>query len=87
MAQPPRTLRDFLEEFVDDHSVVGGDEVLLDVTPEEAEDLGVFFVRGICGWMHGLRRVRQQQDSTEVHQAAIEEGVEEINDVETELVQ
>ncbi len=87
MAQPIRTLRDFLEEFVDDHSIVGGDEVLLDVTPEDAEDLGLFFVRGICGWMHGLRRVRQQQDATDVHLAATEDDSEEISDVETEFVQ
>jgi len=87
MAQPPRTLRDFLEEFVDDHSVVGGDEVLLDVTPEEAEDLGLFFVRGICGWMHGLRRVREGQHSTDAHNELAEEDVEETSDVEIEFVQ
>ncbi len=87
MAQPPRTLRDFLEEFVDNHTVVGSDEVLLDVTPEDAEDLGMFFVRGICGWMHGLRRVREGQPSTDLHDELAEEDVEEISDVETEFVQ
>ncbi|MGH9897851.1 MAG: hypothetical protein ACRD4L_03245, partial [Pyrinomonadaceae bacterium] len=61
MTQQIRKLQDFLEDFVDEHAVTDGEELLLDVTPEEMEDLGWFFVRGVCGWMHGLRRVRQQQ--------------------------
>lgn len=54
-------LKDFLENFVDEHALTGGDEVLLDVTQEEVEELGNFFVRGICGWMQGLKNLRQQQ--------------------------
>ncbi len=83
MTQRIRNLRDFLEEFVDEHAIAGGDELLLDVTPEEAEDLGLFFVRGMCGWMHGLRRVRQQF----VEADADLDAVEETSEAETELVQ
>ncbi len=54
-------LKDFMENFVDEHSLTGGDDVLLDVTQEEVEQLGIFFVRGICGWMQGLKNLRQQQ--------------------------
>ncbi len=67
-------LRDFLEDFVDDHALVGEDEVLLDVTPEEVEDLGNFFVRGICGWMQGLKKVRQQQRTVDSALTADEEN-------------
>ncbi len=87
MTERVRKLRDFLEEFVDEHAIAGGDELLLDVTPEEAEDLGLFFVRGMCGWMHGLRRVRQQRVVTDADHDAVEDSVEETSDVESELVQ
>ena len=87
MAQRVRNLRDFLAEFVDEHAIAGGDELLLDVTPEEAEDLGLFFVRGMCGWKHGLQRVRQQQNSTDTHEGAAEETVEGVSEAETEFVQ
>ncbi len=60
MNQPPLTLRDFLESFVDENSDADCSDVLLDVTPQEVEDLGLFFVRGICGWMCNLRRARQK---------------------------
>ncbi len=56
--QLPLKFRDFQESFVDEHSEEDCDELLLDVTPEEVQDLGVFFVKGICGWMYNLRRER-----------------------------
>ena len=61
MSRPPQKLKEFLEGFVDEHALADGDELLLDVTEEEARDLGLFFIRGICGWMHGLDRVRRRQ--------------------------
>ncbi len=73
-------LQDFLENFVDEHALAGGDEVLLDVTQEEVEELGNFFVRGICGWMQGLKSLRQQRqssldlESAEERNAGIEES-------------
>ena len=87
MTERVRNLRDFLAEFVDEHAIAGGDELLLDVTPEEAEDLGLFFVRGMCGWMHGLQRVRQQQNLSDTHEGAAEESVEDVSEAETEFVQ
>jgi hypothetical protein len=64
MSRPPQKLKEFLEGFVDEHALADGDELLLDVTEEEARDLGLFFIRGICGWMHGLDRVRRRQLSS-----------------------
>jgi hypothetical protein len=61
MSRPPQKLKEFLEGFVDEHALADGDELLLDVTEEEARDLGLFFIRGICGWMHGLERVRRRR--------------------------
>ena len=61
MSRPPQKLKEFLEGFVDEHALADGDELLLDVTEEEARDLGLFFIRGICGWMHGLDRVRRRR--------------------------
>ncbi len=90
MTERVRSLRAFLAEFVDEHAIAGGgdsDELLLDVTPEEAEDLGVFFVRGMCGWMHGLRRMRAEQSSAEVSGEAADETLEGISEVEAEFIQ
>lgn len=61
MSRPPQKLKDFLESFVESHALEDGNELLLDVTPEEARDLGMFFIRGLCGWMHGLNRVRRRR--------------------------
>ena len=61
MRRPPQKLKEFLQGFVDEHALADGDELLLDVTEEEARDLGLFFIRGICGWMHGLDRVRRRR--------------------------
>ena len=85
MTERVRKLRDFLAEFVDEHAIAGGDELLLDVTPEEAEDLGLFFVRGMCGWMHGLHRVRQQRVVADADQDAVEDSVETVSEVESEF--
>ncbi len=57
-SHPPQKLKEFLASFVDEHGLSEADELLLDVTPEEVRDLGMFFIRGLCGWMHGLNRVR-----------------------------
>lgn len=87
MTRRVRKLGDFLAEFVNEHAIAGGDEVLLDVTPEEAEDLGLFFVQGMCGWMQGLRRVREGQSAADAHEGAAEEAVEGVSEAETEFVQ
>jgi len=68
MSRPPQKLKEFLEGFVDEHALADGDELLLDVTEEEARDLGLFFIRGICGWMHGLDRVRRRRLTGAEHQ-------------------
>ena len=80
MSQTPRRLQDFLESFVEDNSLVDADELLLDVTPEEVQELGFFFVRGICGWIHGLNRERSSRQFAGTNlEAAIEssESIEE----------
>jgi hypothetical protein len=52
-------LVDYLDGFVADHSMPhDGEQLVLDVTPQEAEELGVSFLRVICGWALGLDKVR-----------------------------
>lgn len=52
-------LVDFLNRFVAEHTMAHDDEkFILDVTPEEAQDVGRSVIRVICGWAVGLDRVR-----------------------------
>ncbi len=80
MNHTPRKLQDFLEDFVDDNTLVDGDELLIDVTPEDTRQLGLFFVRGICGWIHNLNNERRQlvkhtsEDGDETDEAFNEES-------------
>ena len=60
------SLKDFLQTFVADHSRTSGGELVLDVSPEETQALGDFFVRGICGWMLGLEASRTRLMLVEV---------------------
>lgn len=60
MSYSDRTLKDFLGTFVEDHALTSGGELVLDVSPEEIQALGDFFVRGLCGWMLGLDTERRR---------------------------
>jgi hypothetical protein len=52
-------LADYLDGFVADHSMPhDGEQLVLDITPQEAQELGVSFLRVICGWALGLDQVR-----------------------------
>lgn len=52
-------LADYLDGFVADHSMPhDGEQLVLDITPQEAEELGISFLRMICGWALGLDQVR-----------------------------
>jgi hypothetical protein len=62
------SLKEFLQTFVADHSRTSGGELVLDVSPEEMQALGDFFVRGICGWMLGLEASRTKLMLVEVTQ-------------------
>ena len=48
MGQKPIDLRTFFKDFADEHTLSDGDELLLDVAPQELEELGAFFLRGVC---------------------------------------
>jgi len=52
------SLKNFLTNFVADHTLISGGELVLDVSPEELAYLGEFFLRGICGWALGLESDR-----------------------------
>lgn len=52
------SLKDFLQAFVAEHSLPSSGEMVIDVSPEEMQALGDFFVRGLCGWMLGLEAGR-----------------------------
>jgi hypothetical protein len=60
------SLNDFLKSFVAEHTLYSGDDLVLDVTPEDIQALGDFFVRGICGWVLGLKTERQSRRLVEV---------------------
>lgn len=60
------TLKDFIESFVQEHTLSSGGELVLNVTPEDIQALGDFFVRGICGWALGLKTERQSRRPVEV---------------------
>ena len=60
------SLKDFLKAFASDHTLTGGGELILDVTPEELASLGDFLVRGICGWALGLEADRARPRLIEV---------------------
>ena len=49
-----RTLKNFIESFVREHTLRSGGELVLNVSPEDIQALGDFFVRGICGWALSL---------------------------------
>ncbi|MGA9772976.1 MAG: hypothetical protein WBV94_28350 [Blastocatellia bacterium] len=49
-----RTLKDFIEGFVWEHTLNSGGEMVLNISPEDIQALGDFFVRGICGWALSL---------------------------------
>ena len=52
------SLKDFLQAFVAEHALKSGGEMVIDISPEEMQALGDFFVRGLCGWMLGLEAGR-----------------------------
>ena len=62
------SLKDFLQTFVAEHVLTSGSELVLDVSPEEMQALGDFFVRGLCGWMLGLEAGRTRLMLVEVTQ-------------------
>ena len=77
MSHSDRSLKDFLGAFVEEHALTSGGEMVLDVSPEEIQALGDFFVRGLCGWMLGLdidrRRAHRLVEVTENRRAAEED--------------
>ena len=60
------TLKNFIESFVREHTLSSGGEMILDVSPEDIQALGDFFVRGICGWALGLKTEGRCQKLVEV---------------------
>lgn len=61
-----RSLKTFIQSFVDEHALTGGGELVLDVSPEEIQALGDFLVRGFCGWALGLKTERARLRLIEV---------------------
>ena len=48
------SLKEFLQTFIADHALTSGGELVINVSMEEMQALGDFFVRGLCGWMLSL---------------------------------
>jgi len=60
------SLKEFMDAFLKEHALTTEGEMVLDVSPEELEELGLFFVQGMCGWALGLQMERQRQRLIEV---------------------
>lgn len=60
------SLKEFMDAFLKEHALTTEGEMVLDVSPEELEELGLFFVQGMCGWALGLQLERQRQRLIEV---------------------
>jgi hypothetical protein len=61
-----RTLKNFIESFVREHTLRSGGELVLNVSPEDIQALGDFFVRGICGRALSLESERANRRLVEV---------------------
>ena len=61
MNHSPKTLEEYLEDFIDENTVSDSEAVTLQVTNDELRDLGLLFVRGICGWAQALKGGDVQQ--------------------------
>jgi len=89
-----KTFGAYMNEVIQEHVVAEDEEqVILDVTPEEAEELGLFFIRVTVGWWRGLKHVRVLRRWVEAEaeaadgRAAIEEGeIADEEESEKELV-
>src|SRR5262245_21017871 len=82
-----KTFGAYMSEAIEDHLIAEDeDEVIIDVTPKEAEELGLFLIRVISGWARGLKRVRFLRQLAEVETTARAEtgGGEEIDGREGE---
>jgi hypothetical protein len=60
------SLKEFMDAFLREHALTTEGEMVLDVSPEELEELGLFFVQGMCGWALGLQLERQRRRLIEV---------------------
>ena len=79
-----RTLKNFIESFVQEHTLSSGGELVLDVSPEDIQALGDFFVRGICGWALSLKTERANRRLVEVTEAIEFSESREVGRKETE---
>jgi hypothetical protein len=60
------SLKEFIDAFLKEHALTTEGELVLDVSPEELEELGLFFVQGMCGWALGLQMERQRRRLVEI---------------------
>jgi hypothetical protein len=78
------SLKDFLQTFVAEHALTSGGEVVIDVSPEEMQALGDFFVRGLCGWMLGLEDGRARLMLVEVTEPVVMTGEDLCEEIDGE---
>jgi hypothetical protein len=83
-----KTFEAYLNEVLDEHVVAEDEEqVVLNVTPKEAEAVGLFTIRTFAGLARGLKRVRFLFQLMEVEaQAGVTtvEGWAEVEEGESE---
>ena len=58
-----QTLADFVNDFIEEHTVKGpdGGAIVLDVSSEEYETVGRSFIRLMVGWAAGLNGSRRRR--------------------------
>jgi hypothetical protein len=80
------TLGEYVDEFIEEHSIAQDEEeIILDVTSQEAEELGLGAIRLVCGWMRGLKQVRILRRLSQTGEAASDDdSIEEAEEEEIE---
>jgi len=58
--------------------------MVIDISPEEMQALGDFFVRGLCGWMLGLEAGRTRLMLVEITDPVVAADEDSGNEIEGE---
>ena len=67
------TLEEYLQEFVDDNTQPGAEDVRLVVTDQQAQTLGYFLINGLAGFVECVRL--QRGSGLEVEQSETQGGL------------
>jgi hypothetical protein len=78
MSHPTKTLDAYMNEVLEGHVIAENEEeVILDVSAEEAEGFGLFTIRFVAGFFRGLKRVRFLHELAEREKMSDEVAIDE----------